>query len=89
MPRIGGGAVVSGLGTRECGSCCWAPFGLWRLGRWAGAGWALGLAPVGKDMISFYFRNYFSLRKNSGKDWKLFKVTKNIPKITKIPEKFS
>jgi hypothetical protein len=34
----------------------------WRLGRWAGAGRAFGLGPVGKDMI-FLFPNLFLMRK--------------------------
>jgi hypothetical protein len=35
----------------------------WRLGRWAGVGWAFGLGPVGKDMISFYFPKLFFIEK--------------------------
>jgi hypothetical protein len=68
--------LAMGLGGTEVGS-----------GGQGGAGWVGPLArPNPVDFL--FFEIFFSARTNSGNAQKMFRGTKNTPKITKIPGKF-
>jgi hypothetical protein len=70
-PKIGGGAAVSGWGTRERGSCCWARLGL--------GGLAVGLERVGHSSSARSSRIvFFSFFSN------LFLMPETIPEYLEI-----
>jgi hypothetical protein len=57
-------------------------------GRTAGPGW-MRVGPSGSaEEGRFFFEFIFNAETNSRKVYKLFKGTKNTPKITKIPGQF-
>jgi hypothetical protein len=79
-----------GLVAAQASWPCWP----WPLARWAPQGGRLGRGGCGSGLRArprkegFFFEFIFNAETNSRKVYKLFKGTKNTPKITKIPGQF-